>query len=348
MSYAEIIRKKPPDWVVPIHNSRLVLSGHGTGFLIDCGSQAIIDEIIKLRKGGKLTKLEGLFITHYHDDHTNEVNELVREFECPVYAGPGSKGILENPHAYRLPAMTSKGIPNLTAFPDGRRMRWKEYDLTFYYFPGQTLYHDALLVEKDVGERIFFIGDSFTPSGIDDYCLQNRNLLHRGMGYFYCLEFLQKMPADYLLINQHVLEPFRYSQEQIKNMIDVLQKRRQILAKLFPWDEPNFGIDEQWARIYPYGQKIKPGQNAEITVKIFNHSSSSHTFTISPNIPKEFRLEPEKTSINVQPRKEGEARFEIAVPNNISEKVYVLTSDIKFDKWDLRHWSEAILEVYLE
>lgn len=348
MPYAETIRKKPPSWIVPIHNSRLVLSADGAGFLIDCGSRAIIEEIVKLRDSGRLSRLEGLFITHYHNDHTNEINELVRQFKCPVYASLESKDILENPGAYRLPCLTSQGVPNLIALPDGHKMRWKEYDLTFYYFPGQTLYHDALLVEKDDGEKIFFIGDSFTPSGIDDYCLQNRNLLHKGMGYFYCLDHLQKMRPDYLLINQHVVEPFRYSQEQIRHMIAKLEERKRILAKLFPWDEPNYGIDERWARVYPYGQKIKPGQNAEISVKIFNHSKSSHTFTVSLNVPKEFRLKPERASINIMSGKEREARFEIVVPNSISEKVYVITSDIKFDKWDLRHWSEAILEVYPE
>jgi len=348
MPYATTIRKKPPDWIVPIHNSRLVLSEDGAGFLIDCGSRAIIDEIIKLRDSGRLSRLEGLFITHYHNDHTNEINEFLRQFKCSVYACQDSKDILENPGAYRLPCLTSQGVPDLIALPDGHKMRWKEFNLTFYYFPGQTIYHDALLVEKDDSEKIFFIGDSFTPSGIDDYCLQNRNLLHPGMGFFYCLDFLRKMPPDYLLINQHVLEPFRYNQEQIKSMTEVLEKRRHILARLFPWDEPNYGIDERWARIYPYGQKIKPGRNVEITVKIFNHSNSSHIFTISPNVPKEFRLKPEKALINIKSRKEGEARFEIGVPDNISEKVYVLTSDIKFDKWDLRHWSEAVLEVYPE
>ena len=343
MSYAETIEKKPPDWIIPIHNSRLMLSKDGTGFLVDCGSRSIIQEVVKLRESGRLSRLDGLFITHYHNDHTNEINECLRQFKCPVYACQDSKDIIENPGAYRLPCLTSQGVPNLTAFPDGHKMRWKEFDFTFYYFPGQTLYHDALLVEKDGGEKIFFIGDSFTPSGIDDYCLQNRNLLQQGMGYLYCLDFLRKMPSDYLLINQHVVEPFRYSKEQIRHMIDKLKKRRRLLAKLFPWDEPNYGIDERWARIYPYGQKIRPGQNVEISVNIFNHSNSSHTFTVSLNVPKGFRSKSEKASINIQPRKEGEARFEIVVPNDVSEGVYVLTSDIKFDKWDLRHWSEALL-----
>ncbi len=342
--YAETIEKKPPDWIVPIHNSRLILSEDGPGFLVDCGSRSIIQEVIKLRESGRLSRLDGLFITHYHNDHTNEINELVRQFKCPVYASQMSKDILENPGAYRLPCLTSQGVPNLTAVSDGHKMRWKEYNLTFYYFPGQTLYHDALLVEKDNGEKIFFIGDSFTPSGIDDYCLQNRDFLHDGMGFLYCLDKLQKMRPDYLLINQHVVEPFRYNQDQIRHMVKKLEKRRNMFEKLFPWDDLNYGIDERWARIYPYGQKIRQGQKAEISVIIFNHSESPRSFEVGLNVPKGFRLRPEKASIIIQPRKEAEARFEIAVPNDISEQVYVITSDIKFDKWDLRHWSEAILE----
>ncbi len=345
MPYATTIRKKPPSWIVPIHNSRLVLSKDRAGFLIDCGSRSIIEEIIKLRESGRLARLEGLFITHYHDDHTDKVAELIQEFKCPVYACQGSKDILENPEAYRLPAMTANRITNLTVVPEGHKMLWKEFELTFHYFPGQTIYHDALLVEKDDGEKIFFIGDSFTPSGIDDYCLQNRNLLQQGMGYFYCLDFLRKMPPDYLLINQHVVEPFRYNQEQLKHMTEVLEKRRQILARLFPWDEPNYGIDERWARIYPYGQKVKAGQRLKIAVKILNHSNSSHIYTVSPNVPEGFQLKPEKASINIRPRRQAQIHFEITVPDEVSKNLYVITCDVKFGKWDLRHWCEAIIEI---
>lgn len=346
MPYAPVIEKAPPGWVIPIHNSRLLLSKDKTGFLIDCGSDAIIREVVKLREEGELSRLDGLFITHYHDDHTNKVSELVQEFGCPVYACEQSRDILENPAAYRLPAMTSNAITDLTVISDGHKMRWQEFELTFYNFPGQTLYHDALLVERDGGEKIFFIGDSFTPSGIDDYCLQNRNLLHRGMGYFYCLDFLLKMPADYLLINQHVVEPFRFSAEQLNHMTEVLEKRRQILADLFPWDEPNYGIDERWARIYPYGQRAKAGQTVDITVQILNHSSSSRKYIVSPNLPQGFRLEPKSAAISIQPRKEGQTHFKIIVPENVTRALYAITLDIEFDKWHLRQWCECLVEVH--
>jgi hypothetical protein len=294
-----------------------------------------------------------VFITHYHDDHTDKVSELVKQFGCPVYASQQSADVLMHPAAYRLPCLTSNAISNLTAVPDGHKMRWKEFDITIYYFPGQTLYHDALLVEKDGGEKIFFIGDSFTPSGIDDYCLQNRNFLHpcgelvesKGTGYFYCLDILHKIPANCLLINQHVLEPFCYSKDQIEYMTKVLEKRRQILADLFPWDEPNYGIDEQWARIYPYGQQAKAGQRVDVTVKILNHSSSAQVYTVRLNVPEGLQSEPQNANVRIEPREEAQLQFKITVPEAVSKKLYVITCDVGFDKWHLRDWCESLIEI---
>ena len=36
-----------------------------------------------------------------------------------------------------------------------------------------------------------------------------------------------------------------------------LVERNEILKDLIAWHNPNYGIDEQWARFYPYGQRVK-------------------------------------------------------------------------------------------
>ncbi|MHC4168365.1 MAG: MBL fold metallo-hydrolase [Planctomycetota bacterium] len=345
MPYAAVVRKAPPDWVIPIGNSRLLVSADGSGFLIDCGSNAIIAEIVKLVKSKRVSGLDGVYITHYHDDHTDKIGELVEEFDCPVYSCRELTDILEHPGAYRLPCLTSKPIANLTSLADGHKMRWKEFELTSYYFPGQTIYHGALLAERNDGQKIFFIGDSFTPSGMDDYCLLNRNFLHEGMGYHYCLDILKDMPPDYLLVNQHVVEPFRFDRAQIEHMANVLAKRKEIMAELFPWNEANCGIDERWARIHPYGQKANPGQTVEIVVKVLNHSGSPEVFTVRPNVPEGFGLEPAKMSRNVEPREQSEMPFRVTLPSDVSKNLYVITCDVEFDEWDLHHWCESMVEI---
>ena len=97
MPYARTIEKAPPDWIVPIDNARLLLSQDRSGFMIDCGSQAIFDRVQKLQEAGRLTSVEGLFITHYHDDHTDWVNEFLDKHGCPAYVTPIMEDVLRRP-----------------------------------------------------------------------------------------------------------------------------------------------------------------------------------------------------------------------------------------------------------
>jgi hypothetical protein len=83
-------------------------------------------------------------------------------------------------------------------------MRWNEYNLTFHFFPGQTIYHGALLVRRQDEKPVFFIGDAFSPSGIDDYCVLNRNLVGEQQGYMLCLKKLRRIKQDFWLINEHI------------------------------------------------------------------------------------------------------------------------------------------------
>ncbi len=335
----------PPDWVLCISNSRLLLSASGAGWLIDCGSQGIIDEIKKLRDAGRLTSLEGLFITHYHDDHTEKVNALLEVFPCPVFVTPLMADIARNPSAYRLPCLTTEAIEELTIVPDGYRRRWREFQLTFYDYPGQTLYHSALLAEHDDGEKLLFVGDSFTPSGIDDYCLLNRNLMHEGEGYLRCLDLLATLPAECMLVNQHVAPVFRFNASQLQFMRRALTERKVLLAELFAWDDANYGIDEQWVRIHPYGQTARPGQTVEVEVRVRNHSDRPHEFAVTLHAPDGFQTDPAEARLTVDPRREKSITLRIAVPATAGPSACVITADVAFDRWDLRHWCEALIQV---
>jgi hypothetical protein len=105
--------------------------------------------------------------------------------------------------------------------------RWNEFELKYFYFLGQTIYHGGLEVRNDNGETIFFVGDSFTPTGMDDYCLLNRNLLAPEPSFLDCLRKIKKMRGDYLLVNQHVAPVFRFSPRQIDLMIRELREQAQ-------------------------------------------------------------------------------------------------------------------------
>jgi glyoxylase-like metal-dependent hydrolase (beta-lactamase superfamily II) len=345
MPYAAVINGSLPSWLIHIGPSKLILSEDNSAFLVDCGKIHAFNNLLRLKETGRFKNLDGIFITHYHSDHTNFVNDVVKEFNCPVYITEEIKQIHENPVAFQMPANMNGPIHNLTIVRDGEKLKWKEFTLSFYYFPGQTLYHDAVLFTRNHGASVFFIGDSFTPAGIDDYCLLNRNFLHPGTGYLYCLDMLKTLPGQIFLTNQHVEPLFSFSRQQLDHMTDVLNDRKAILEELLPWDNINYGIDEQWARLYPYAQEASPGQTIDISMIIFNHSDIPKKFMVEMNIPDQFELEQRNDSVYITSVDEGETTFKLIVPEKVKPGIYLITADVKFDEWDLREWSEAVIEV---
>ena len=109
--------------------------------------------------------------------------------------------------------------------------------------------------------------------------------------------------------------------EQLDHMTDILTERTRILKELIPFDDINYGIDEQWARIYPYGQKASPGGSLEYSVKIFNHSGVAKTFFLEQEKAEGFKVEPEKASIVIGPQSEGEQKFKVSVSGEVASGI---------------------------
>ena len=43
----------------------------------------MVDEVARLKREGKIKQLDGIYITHYHDDHTNMAQAMADEHHCP-------------------------------------------------------------------------------------------------------------------------------------------------------------------------------------------------------------------------------------------------------------------------
>ncbi|MBM3884165.1 MAG: MBL fold metallo-hydrolase [Verrucomicrobia bacterium] len=345
MPLAETVQDLPP-WIVPISNARLILSADKKGFLIDCGSQRIIDELKKLQAAGQLDALEHVFVTHYHDDHTDQVAKVVEWSGATVHASRENWDILTRPAAYRLPCLTTNPIHVSGRPTSGAPWRWREFEIALTYFPGQTFHHDALLVKKEGADPILFIGDSFTPSGIDDYCLLNRNLLHPGMGYFFCLDYVKRQAPEALLINQHLQPTFRFSAAQLDHMQTVLEQRVALLGALFPWDDPNYGLDEGWARFYPYAAAARAGETLELELRLWNHSPRERLFRPHLQLPAGWSLTSASPNpIRVSRRQEGVVQLRLTVPVTAKPGRHILTTDLQTEGWHLREWTEAMITV---
>ncbi len=333
----------PPSWIRVLGNTRVIVSSSGNALVVDCGNRRLLDGIKQLQREGVFKTVEGIWVTHYHDDHTNFVQTAAEELNAPVFSTPELQDILQHPMAYKMPCLTPNPIHQVTVVPDGTSRRWHEFEFLYSYFPGQTLYHDGLLVKKDGGASVFFIGDSFTPSGIDDYCALNRNLVEPEQGYEYCLKYVKRLSPDWL-INEHVNPAFHFSGAQIDTMLTNLRKRRSQLAALFPWDDPNFGIDEEWSRFYPYRSEAKSGDRIELKVIVLNHSPVQREFVVKPHLPAGWSGAWGPLKISVAPRSTGTVFIPVMVGANTNGPA-VITADIAFGRWELREWMEALVDV---
>jgi glyoxylase-like metal-dependent hydrolase (beta-lactamase superfamily II) len=335
-------QSKLPEWALAAGNSRVLVSSTGAAFLIDAGYRGLPAAFDKWMAAGLVRNVEGIWITHYHDDHTDLAQSLAVRFGCPVYYTDRMAGVMARPGDYRLPCLTTAGVKNGRPQHDGARLRWREFQFTFFDFPGQTLYHGGMLAERDGGGALFFTGDSFTPSGVDDYCLQNRNFAGAGEGLQYCLRVLERLRPDAWLINQHVEPTFRFSAAQFERMRSELRKRAAILKELAPWPDGDYAVDENWAAVHPYGSRVRAGERVQLTALIRNHGAARETYRVKWNAPEGWRQVSVDAPVTIEGKQEGTARAEFLAAG---AGLHVVTADIEFGGRTLREWTEALVRV---
>jgi glyoxylase-like metal-dependent hydrolase (beta-lactamase superfamily II) len=285
-----------PNWIRYIGGtSYLVVSRTKEALLIDCGSKVIVQKLMKLIKkkstnsenSGKtrneITSIIGCWITHFHDDHIDGLPLLQQKIGCPILLENHIASILMKQDGYYLPGISPTRVKDPMLVRDGEKWIWNEFTITAYFFPGQTLYHSGLFIEGP-NENAFFAGDSFSPRGIDDYCAHNRIFLRKKTGYFRCLEILLQLHPD-RIYNQHIQQPFHFTNEQLIYIQNQLYKRLQLMKILFPHEDPNYALDPYWVRCIPYEQRIHAGEECEIFVEITNHSVSQGELHVYPMIP---------------------------------------------------------------
>jgi glyoxylase-like metal-dependent hydrolase (beta-lactamase superfamily II) len=347
---AMLARVRPaPSWVQEIGGTtRALVADSGRAFLIDCDGE-VPERVRGLQESGRMGAVECLWVTHYHDDHVGRIAGLRAAQRCSVIAHESMADVLRRPDAYRMPCLFPDPVPVDRVTRDGETWEWRGFRLTAYSFPGQTLLDAALLVERGA-ESVLFVGDSLSPGGIDDYCAHNRNLLGPGLGHDRSLAILQKLSrgpwgaSGGLLVNQHIPGAFAFSAEELQEMRERLAERRRLLLRLLPWDDPNYGIDPQWARCDPYRQIAEPGACVEWRLLVRNHSRVRRRVEVELALPADWEPLARAGAGTVQPGAECALSLSARVPRSGSGRAVVGFS-IRYAGAALGEIAEGIVDI---
>jgi glyoxylase-like metal-dependent hydrolase (beta-lactamase superfamily II) len=335
-----------PAWIHHlVDTTSYIRADDGSAFVFDCGSERALKALDQLAASGRISSVEGIWVSHYHDDHTGAVNDLRRRpyaARARVYAQQEMRDILEHPRAYKMPCLYPEGLRVDHPLAEGEMFDWKGFRMTAYYFPGQTLYHDGLVISRE-GVQVFLSGDSLANWGIDDYCSYNRNFIGRDgalAGFERCLDLLERLKPSLLVAAHWGALPV--SPAYVRATRKLLQDRARLLQPLFPWDDPNFGLDPEWVRTYPYRQTAKPGRTAALEVKIYNHSDSDRRAFVAIAAPAGWRATA-APGATVAAHSEGTLRFTLSLPAGARGRS-VLGVNVRFGGRDLGEFAEAIVD----
>jgi len=305
-------RMAPAQTLAPPHHVRrvaftsfAVVSEHGGAFLIDCGDDSVVVTLKEWMREGSIAGVEGCWGTHYHDDHVDALGALRRAFDCPIICDSHQAEIIEHTTRFFLPCISPHAAAVDRVTQDGESWRWREFALTAFHFPGQTYYGGGLLVEGR-GTRVFFAGDSGSPTGIDDHCPGNRNFLGAGRGFRHCLDLWRRLEPD-VILNQHQDRGFRFSGADLDLMDSALTVRERLFAEVLPGPDPNFGTDQNWVRAYPYEQVVRSGEPFWIDVQFTNHGPNGVLASAEPMAPVGWHWQGDRdtATAHIPPRTDG-------------------------------------------
>lgn len=263
-----------------------------------------------LRERHGLRSVAVLMPTHHHDDHVAGFWYLQKHHGAEVWCVEQMKDILEHPESYAEMCLFPKPVKVDRTFTDGQTFRWNGYEFQVWHYPGQTEYHQLILLNVD-GREVLFTGDSVhrelehvtSPVIFRNY--------HRFESHAECAEKLQALRPSLVAPGHGEVWAPRW--DEFATFRHRTQQLHTLYRRLLPEDERWQGINPFWARIMPYQITIKRGKRAKITVRVVNSADARTSAVIEMAGPKGISFEPQSREVRIQAGATREVRFEVRV-----------------------------------
>ncbi|HND53313.1 MAG TPA: MBL fold metallo-hydrolase, partial [Pirellulaceae bacterium] len=141
-------------------NTFALVSRDGPVLLVDPYGPNMAARVEQLRTEHGTGPLEVAVISHAHNDHYTGIFNMPRRDAFQVWTLNRVADAVDHPEKYRAPYVDARR-PRVDRTPrDGETVKWREYELKFHHFPGQTEFTNAIETTID-GRRCWFTADNF-------------------------------------------------------------------------------------------------------------------------------------------------------------------------------------------
>ncbi len=344
------VRQILPHLVFLGANCYAILSAAGKAFVWDYGyvDRGRVDE---LKKRFGVNKIEVASFSHYHDDHGIRAWELYREGTA-YWVYENMADLFAHPSRYRLPCLIPFAIPVDRVLRDGEKVRWEEYELEFFHLPGQTEFHQGLLVRID-GKKVLFTGDDTWnkkfPEKTRNGPLVPQNEYLLDSGFIACARKTIDCRPD-LVCPAHT-EEYSPTPKDLEEFLDWALRLRRVMTALIDQPDPNFGMDTRWCYFYPYRSEAAPGERVRLEVRLRNHLFNPANVLIKLKLPEGFRCPFPERTIALAGKTQVAVPFDVLrTPANETRSAAsparrrVITADITINGRRVGEYAEALID----
>ncbi|MFC1563165.1 MBL fold metallo-hydrolase [candidate division KSB1 bacterium] len=334
--------------------SYALVSDRGRAIIYDYG-YIDMSRIRAFIKKYNIKNIDAITYSHYHDDHIIRTPELLlrmnsgkKTIETEIWIFEKMLDVFEHPERHTLPCLIPFPIKADRVIKDGETIEWEGFKLYFFHMPGQTTYHQGMMVE-DEGKRYVFSGDNnwHPAEGVrpmnSPIIPKNRYFLKDDHGYLKISKDLLDLKTD-VIVPSHYF-PYSVTRKELEMYRDWAEELTELYRQIIDQPDANMGMDYLWIRFYPYRVEVKPDEEFKINLIVTNHLNHPSEFTITLRYSDNIICNQQTKTYKVPAQSSEMIPFTIKVRPGENTKREIICADITMNEKYLGEYAEMIVDM---
>jgi glyoxylase-like metal-dependent hydrolase (beta-lactamase superfamily II) len=321
-----------------------LVSKSGKAFLWDYGyvERSMVGEF---KRRFNVDRIDAVSFSHYHDDHNIRAYELGRTDSTEIWIYENMLEVFEHPERFKLPCLIPFPIKADRVLHDREKIQWEEYTLEFFHQPGQTEYHQAMVVEVD-GQKVMFTGDNTWNKAEVDKVRNGpvvpHNVYFLDGGFIKCAERMLEYAPD-MVCPAHT-EEYYPTREDLEGFLGWAKNVRTVMTGLIDQPDPNFGMDYNWCRFHPFRSQPEYGENIAVDVMLRNHLFTDAEVKVELKLPEGLTCAHPVRTLTMSAKKQVAVPFVLKAATGVSGRK-VVTADITINGRRIGEYAEMLVDL---